>query len=102
MNWFSRIIQDPYNRPQTELVLYRKEHGVGKNIFTNYFANEVLGFELSASIRNVEKVFGKFNSILAKCMFLVVEEASGDIKKYMEDLKNVITEPTFEIEKKTH
>jgi hypothetical protein len=35
-------------------------------------------------------------------MFLVVEEASGDIKKYMEDLKNVITEPTFEIEKKTH
>lgn len=100
MNWFSRIIQDPTNRPQTGLVLYSKEHGVGKNIFTNYFANEILGFELSASVKQVDKIFNRFNSILSKCMFLVVEEACGDIKKYMEDLKNVITEPTLSIEKK--
>jgi len=99
-NWFSRIIQDPTNRPQTGLVFYSKEHGVGKNIFTNYFANEILGFDLSASAKNIDKIFGRFNSLLTKCMFLVVEEASGELKKFMEEMKNMITEPTIIIEKK--
>ena len=100
LNWFSRIIQDPTNRPQTGLVFYSKEHGVGKNIFTNYFANEILGFDLSASAKNIDKIFGRFNSLLTKCMFLVVEEASGELKKFMEEMKNMITEPTIIIEKK--
>ena len=100
LNWFSRIIQDPTNRPQTGLVFYSPEHGVGKNIFTNYFANEILGVDLSVSARNIEQIFGRFNGLLAKCMFLIVEEASGDLKKFMEDLKNCITEPTITIEKK--
>ena len=100
LNWFSRIIQDPTNRPQTGLVFYSKEHGVGKNIFTNYFANEILGFDLSASAKNVDKIFGRFNSLLTKCMFLIVEEASGELKKFMEEMKNMITEPTIIIEKK--
>lgn len=100
LNWFSRIIQDPTNRPQTGLVFYSKEHGVGKNIFTNYFANEILGYDLSVSAKNVDKIFGRFNSILAKCMFLIVEEASGELKKFMEEMKNMITEPTIVIEKK--
>ena len=100
LNWFSRIIQDPTNRPQTGLVLYSKDHGVGKNIFTNYFANEILGIDLSVSAKNMESIFGRFNSLLTKCMFLIMEEASGDVKKFMEDLKNCITEPTITIEKK--
>ncbi len=100
LNWFSRIIQDPTNRPQTGLVFYSKEHGVGKNIFTNYFANEILGIDLSVSAKNMDSIFGRFNSLLTKCMFLVMEEASGDVKKFMEDLKNCITEPTITIEKK--
>ena len=100
INWFSRIIQDPTNRPQTGLVLYSREHGVGKNILTNYFISEILGYDLCVSARNIDKIFGRFNSLLAKCMFLVIEEASGDLKKVMEDMKNVITEPTITIEKK--
>jgi hypothetical protein len=100
VNWFSRIIQDPTNRPQTGLVFYSKKHGVGKNIFTNYFANEILGVDLSVSAKNMDSIFGRFNSLLSKCMFLIMEEASGDVKKFMEDLKNCITEPTITIEKK--
>jgi len=100
LNWFSRIIEDPTNRPQTGLVFYSKEHGVGKNIFTNYFANEILGFDLSVSAKDINKIFGRFNSILTKCMFLVIEEATGELKKFMEEMKNAITEPTIVIEKK--
>jgi len=33
-------------------------------------------------------------------MFLVIEEAGGDLKVFMEDLKNMITEPDLTIEKK--
>ena len=100
LNWFSRVIQDPTNRPKVGLVFYSDQHGVGKNIFTNYFANEILGFDLSVSAKNINYIFGRFNSLLAKCMFLVIEEASGDLKKFMEELKNIITEPTITVEKK--
>lgn len=100
LKWFAKIIQDPEHKPQVGLVFYCKDHGTGRNTFTNYFQNEILGCDLSATARQIERIFGKFNSILAKCMFLVIEEASGDIKKYMEDFKNLITEPTFTIEKK--
>ena len=100
LKWFAKIIQDPEHKPQVGLVFYSKDHGTGRNTFTNYFQNEILGCDLTATCRQVERVFGKFNGILAKCMFLVIEEASGDIKKYMEDFKNLITEPTFTIEKK--
>jgi len=100
LKWFAKIIQDPENKPQVGLVFYSKEHGTGRNTFTTFFMNEVMGCELTATARKVERIFGRFNSILAKCMFLVIEEASGDVKKYMEDFKNLITEPTFTIEKK--
>ena len=100
LKWFAKIIQDPENRPQVSLVFYNKEHGTGRNTFTNFFANDILGCELSATARKIERVFGRFNSILAKCMFLVIEEAGGDLKTFMEDLKNMITEPDLTIEKK--
>lgn len=100
LKWFAKIIQDPEHKPQVGLVFYCKDHGTGRNTFTNYFQNEILGCDLTATCRQVERVFGKFNGILAKCLLLVMEEASGDIKKYMEDLKNLITEQTFTIEKK--
>ena len=100
LKWFAKIIQDPENRPQVGLVFYNKEHGTGRNTFTNFFQNEILGYNLSASARKIDRIFGRFNSILAKCMFLVIEEASGEIKPFMEDFKNLITEPTFTIEKK--
>ena len=100
LKWFAKIIQDPENRPQVGLVFYNKEHGTGRNTFTNFFQNEILGHNLSASARKINRIFGRFNSILAKCMFLVIEEASGEIKPFMEDFKNLITEPTFTIEKK--
>ena len=50
---------------------------------------------MSATARQIERIFGKINSILAKCTFLVIEEASGDIEKYMQDFKNLIAEPTL-------
>jgi hypothetical protein len=100
LKWFAKIIQDPENRPQVGLVFYSKQHGTGRNTFTNFFQNEILGYNLSASARKIDRIFGRFNSILAKCMFLVIEEASGELKPFMEDFKNLITEPTFTIEKK--
>ena len=74
LKWFSKIIQDPEHKPQVGLVFYCKDHGTGRNTFTNYFQNEILGCDLSATARKIERIFGKINSILAKCTFLVIEE----------------------------
>ena len=100
MKWLAKIIKEPENRPQVGLIFYSKEHGLGKNLFTNFLIESVFGVELCASCRNVDKVLGRFNSVLSKCMFLVFEEASGELKRLVEDLKNIITEPNFMIERK--
>ncbi len=100
INWLSRMIQDPEKRPQVALVFYNEEHGTGRNTFTNFFGECILGMELAKSIHKPERIFGRFNSVLAKCLLLIVEETSAEMKKFCEDLKNLITEPTITIEKK--
>ena len=100
INWLSRMVQDPDNRPQVALVFYNEEHGTGRNTFTNFFAKCILGMELAKSIHKPDRIFGRFNSVLSKCLLLIIEEACGDLKKFCEDLKNLITEPTITIEKK--
>ena len=94
------MIQDPEKRPQVALVFYNEEHGTRRNSFTNFFMSYILGGELSKSINKAERIFGRFNSVLAKCMLLVIEEVSAEMKKFCEELKNLITEPTITIEKK--
>jgi hypothetical protein len=100
MKWLSRIVVDPTNKPQVGVVLYSKKHGTGKNTFTEFFANDILGFDITASVNSPERLFGKFNAVLSKCIFLTIEEAKGDIKKFMEEFKNLVTESTITIEKK--
>ena len=100
INWLSRMIQDPEKRPQVALVFYNDEHGTGRNTFTNFFGKCILGMELAKSIHKPDRIFGRFNSVLAKCLLLVIEETSAEMKKFCEDLKNLITEPTITIEKK--
>ena len=100
INWLSRMIQDPEKRPQVALVFYNEEHGTGRNTFTNFFGECILGMELAKSIHKPDRIFGRFNSVLAKCLLLIVEETSAEMKKFCEDLKNLITEPTITIEKK--
>jgi hypothetical protein len=56
--------------------------------------------ELAKSIHKPDRIFGRFNSVLAKCLLLIIEETSAEMKKFCEDLKNLITEPTITIEKK--
>lgn len=100
LKWYSRIIQDPKNKPCVGLVFYSDEEGTGKNSFSKFFCERILGRDITLSAHNMNHIFGKFNSVLSKCLLLVIEEASGDLKKFMESLKTMITESTFVIEKK--
>jgi hypothetical protein len=100
MNWISRVVVDPVNKPQVGIVLYSKSHGTGKNSFTEFFCNQILGFDVTASISKPETIFGNFNAILRNCICLIIEEAKGDMKKFMEEFKTLVTEPTVTITKK--
>jgi len=100
LKWIAQTICHPEKRPQVGLVFYSKDHGTGRNSFTNYLGTHIFGIDLYVTTRGTERIFTKFNSILRNCMLLVIEEASGEIKKFMEDFKNLITEPYFTIEKK--
>lgn len=102
VQWIAQIIQNPIKKPQVALTFYSAKHGTGKNIFTNFLSGGIFGLhDLAMSTNNAEnRIFTRFNSAIANKLLLIIEEAKGDLHRFIEDMKNLITEPTIEIEKK--
>jgi len=98
MSWFAHMIQKPWEKPKTALVL-RGKKGVGKNaIFETFhpmFPNHYL---VSGNNRYLTS---NFNGHLERLLMFVADEAfwSGD-KASEGILKSLITDPKINIEKK--
>jgi hypothetical protein len=74
------------------IVLYSEKHGIGKNTWTDWFGKKVIGESYFLSIAKIKTLFEKFNKSSETCILCVLEEGSGDIKMFMEQLKNKITD----------
>ena len=102
LNWMAHILQYPTKRMGVAIVC-KSIQGVGKNIFfENFFGSMVIGLKHSICISDTDQVVGKFNSILERMLYTVVNElkADGDIIKMSNLLKSLITDSTQKIEKK--
>lgn len=98
MSWFAHIIQRPWEKPHTAVVL-RGGKGVGKNV-----AIEHLGVLLGRHFlltSNRRYLIGNFNGHLEHCLMFVLDEAfwSGD-KQAEGTLKDLITGTDHVIEHK--
>jgi hypothetical protein len=80
------------------------KQGAGKNILSDFISNFIFGEKYSNSISDIDKVVGKFNSIIQNKLFTVLNECaqvnSSDYNTYWEQMKALITEKTFNMEKK--
>ena len=102
LNWMAHILQFPTFRMGVAVVC-KSIQGVGKNIFfENFFGSMIIGRNHGICISDTDQVVGKFNSVLEKMIFTVVNElkADGDIIKMSNLLKSLITDTTQKIEKK--
>lgn len=102
LDWISYILQFPTKRMGVAIVC-KSVQGVGKNLFfENFIGNLIIGKNHGICISDTDQIVGKFNSILEKMIYTVVNElkADGDIIKMSNLLKSLITDSTQKIEKK--
>lgn len=96
INWLARMLQYPADRAHTSLVL-RSDQGAGKGIITDIF-DRAFGYH-GATLANGEQISGKFNALLANCVFVCANEATTEGKKKDEGiLKSLITDETLTLE----
>ena len=91
MKLFARKIQQPYNLTNTALV-FNSSEGAGKDLYFNWFDNDIIGSEYYINTEKPEAIFGKFNSDIENKILVVMNEASGkDTFSINENIKCAIT-----------
>jgi hypothetical protein len=102
LNWLSHIVQYPTVRMGVAVVC-KSIQGAGKNIFfENLMGSLIIGKNHAICISDTDQIVGKFNAVLERMIYTVVNElkADGDMIKMSNLLKSLITDTTQKIEKK--
>lgn len=100
MKVLARKVQEPHKLTNTALI-FKSDEGAGKNMFFDYFGNQILGSEYYLATEKAELIFGRFNSAIEKKILVVLDEANGkDTFAINENIKNGITTTVNYIEKK--
>ncbi|GBC05980.1 hypothetical protein RclHR1_06530020 [Rhizophagus clarus] len=91
----------PEKKPRTILVLKSTLQQCGKNIITDFIGDKVLGEHLHYAGSDLEKMLGRFNSIIQAQKLIVMNEtgmSSGEWHRFNGHLKSLITEGKVSIE----
>lgn len=99
LGWMAHLVQHPEQKPGTAVVL-RGKKGAGKDTFGDYLG-ALLGRRHHVKIAQPDHLTGRFNAHLENGLLLHLEEGfwAGD-KAGGGVLKNLITCPTLQIERK--
>ena len=101
LNWISFVVQNPIGKTSTVLVLTGGQ-GVGKTWFTDSVC-ELFGDYATKNETNIEHITGKFNSSRMNKKLIVINEVetADDNKKFnFQAMKSVVSEDSFQIERK--
>lgn len=98
-NYLAHLVQKPYENPAVALVL-KGEKGTGKDTLGMIIEN-LVGKSYMCKGKGMEDIFGAWNDHLANKLIGVMNEVEGkEGIKFMEDLKERITNPTFSIKER--
>jgi hypothetical protein len=98
LNWFAHIIQKPDIKTEVALVLYSIVEGVGKNKVSDIFSKIVKGYD--AKFRDTTALTDKFNGDMMGKLFVVGDEINARAQEVANELKDIITRKTENIELK--
>ena len=101
LSWLAHIVQYPASLPRTGIVIKSKQ-GRGKNmLFGTFFGERILGTTLYNSSARADNFFGKFaNGFVNRQLCNFNEVDLKDIQNLMGAVKEAITEPVLNYEKK--
>jgi hypothetical protein len=104
LSWIKHIYETPSKKTMTTIILYSNTHGTGKGTFMNFLIDMVFGSHISSMGYGLEKILGRFNSLLENKVFIGVDEMKsknrGEYSIDNEKLKNIIVEDKIQIERK--
>ena len=100
INWLAHIVQKPHIKTCSAIVNFGSQ-GTGKNLFYEWFGDQIIGKSHYVYISDIEDLTGQFTSLYAEKIFAIADEVSfsGDIKR-SNKLKSLITQPTQKLERK--
>jgi len=98
IDWISHIIQTPYKKTNIAIILYSNIKGVGKNCIVDGICKLLEGY--SAHVETIDDITKNFNAHLVNKLFIYGDEIKASSKCISDKLKQVITRPTQNFEKK--
>jgi len=99
VSWFAHIIQTPFVKTNTAIILYSATKGVGKNAIIDGFTH-IIGEKYVGVLEDIDDLTKNFNSHLSNKLIVYGDEISFNAKKLSDRLKAVITRPYLNLEKK--
>ena len=96
--WIAHIVKTPYKKTNVAIILFSMIGGIGKNCLTDALCK--LFENYSAHLESIEDLTKNFNSHLSNKLFIYGDEISAQAKKISDKLKQIITRPTLNLEKK--
>jgi hypothetical protein len=90
IDYLAHLVQKPGELPRVALV-FQSEQGVGKNVFFENFAKQLLGIEYLLATADMDKVIGRFPMINNKLMVIMDETSGKDSFSNSDKIKNIIT-----------
>jgi hypothetical protein len=97
--WIASIIQRPEFKTKVAPILYSRTHGTGKNSFVDGVV-AILGRNNCGVVESIDDITRNFNAHLCNKLFIYGDEISANAKKVADRLKQVITRPEQNLEKK--
>jgi len=97
--WIASIIQRPEFKTKVAPILFSRTHGTGKNSLVDGIV-AVLGRINCGVVESIDDITRNFNAHLCNKLFIYGDEISANAKKVADRLKQVITRPEQNLEKK--
>jgi len=98
LSWISHIIKTPYKKTNIAIILYSLIGGIGKNAFIDCLVK--LFDKYTGKLESIEDITNKFNVNLTNKLFIYGDEICAKASKLNDRLKNVITRPQQNLERK--
>jgi len=98
VDWIAHIIQRPFKKTNIAVILYSDVKGVGKNCIVDGISKLLKGY--SAHVETIDDITKNFNSHLVNKLFIYGDEIKASSKCISDKLKQVITRPTQNMERK--
>jgi len=103
LTWLYYLVIKPEERTKIALFIQSTKHGCGKNTFTDFLRQFIIGETTSVELNSLEPITQKHNSILQGKSLVIVNETSSTkdaFRNNFDKMKNYITDRKMSIEPK--